>query len=62
MRAFGGDPSVVGQVFRMNDKPHTVVGVLPPIPGYPEDNDVYMPVSACPFRSVRRWTTTARWA
>src|SRR5262249_54644299 len=48
MRAFGGDPAVVGRVFRMNDRPHTVVGVLPPIPGYPEDNDVYMPVSACP--------------
>ena len=51
MRRFGGDPSVVGRVFEMNDRPHTVIGVLPPIPGYPEDNDVYMPVSACPFRS-----------
>ena len=51
MRGFGGDPSVVGRVFQMNDRPHTVVGVLPPIPGYPEDNDVYMPISACPFRS-----------
>jgi predicted permease len=51
MRAFGGAPSVVGRVFTMNDRPHTVIGVLPPIPGYPEDNDVYMPVSACPFRS-----------
>ena len=51
LRSFGGDPSVVGRVFRMNDRPHTVIGVLPPIPGYPEDNDVYMPVSACPFRS-----------
>jgi len=52
MRSFGGDPAVVGRVFEMNDRPHTVVGVLPPIPGYPEDNDVYMPVSACPFRSA----------
>lgn len=57
MRAFGGDPSVVGRVFRMNDRAHTVVGVLPPIPGYPEDNDVYMPVSACPFRSDPRMET-----
>ena len=24
-------------------QPHTVVGVLPPIPQYPRDNDVYMP-------------------
>jgi predicted permease len=49
---FGGDPAVVGQVFEMNDRPHTVVGVLPPIPQFPDENDVYMPVSACPFRSA----------
>ena len=50
-RSFGGDPSVVGKVFRMNDRPHTVVGVLPPVPQYPQDVDIYMPTSACPFRS-----------
>ena len=49
---FGGDPRVVGQVFEMNDRPHTVIGVLPPIPQYPNEDDVYMPVSACPFRSA----------
>lgn len=48
---FGGDPDIVGQVFEMNDRPHTVVGVLPPIPQYPPDNDAYMPTSACPFRA-----------
>src|SRR5713101_3738953 len=52
LRSFGGDPTVVGKVFRMNDKPHTVVGVLPPFPQYPHENDVYMPSSACPFRSA----------
>jgi putative ABC transport system permease protein len=50
-RSFGGDPNVVGQVFRMNDRPHTVIGVLPPVPQYPLEVDVYMPTSACPFRS-----------
>jgi predicted permease len=35
----------------MNDKVHTVVGVLPPVPQYPRENDVYMPSVACPFRS-----------
>ena len=35
----------------MNDRMHTVVGVLPPIPQFPGENDVYMPPSACPFRS-----------
>lgn len=48
---FGGDPRVIGQVFEMNDRPHTVIGVLPPIPQFPDENDVYMPASACPFRS-----------
>jgi predicted permease len=48
---FGGDPTIVGQVFEMNDRPHTVIGVLPNVPHYPQENDVYMPVSACPFRA-----------
>lgn len=48
---FGGDPDIVGQVFEMNDRPHVVVGVLPPVPQYPRENDVYMPTSACPFRA-----------
>ncbi len=47
----GGDATVVGRTFEMNDRVHTVVGVLPPLPGYPDENDVYMPASACPFRS-----------
>jgi len=53
-RSFGGDPSVVGRVFRMNDRPHQVIGVLPDVPQYPLEVDVYMPTSACPFRSNPR--------
>ena len=49
--ALGGDPGIVGRAFEMNDRVHTVVGVLPPIPQFPAENDVYMPPSACPFRS-----------
>jgi putative ABC transport system permease protein len=48
---FGGDPRVVGRVLQMNNRPHTIVGVLPSFPQYPRANDVYMPTSACPFRS-----------
>src|SRR5580698_2442439 len=51
LRSFGGDPTVVGKTFRMNDKPHLVIGVLPPFPQYPHANDVYMTSAACPFRS-----------
>jgi putative ABC transport system permease protein len=53
---FGGDPSIVGQVFEMNDRPHRVVGVLPNVPHYPQENDVYMPVLACPFRAAAERT------
>jgi predicted permease len=49
---FGGDPGIVGQVFEMNDRPHRVIGVLPEVPHYPQENDVYMPVLACPFRAA----------
>jgi putative ABC transport system permease protein len=47
----GGDPNIVGRTFEMNDRIHTVVGVLPAVPQYPAENDVYMPSSSCPFRS-----------
>jgi predicted permease len=47
----GGDPGIVGRTFEMNDRVHTVIGVLPPVPQYPAENDVYMPASACPFRA-----------
>jgi predicted permease len=53
-RRHGGDPKVVGKVFQMNNRPHTVVGVLPNVPQFPNENDVYMPSSACPFRSSQR--------
>ncbi len=47
----GGDPNVVGKVFGMNNRRHTVIGVLPPFPQYPVESDVYMPTSQCPTRS-----------
>ncbi len=49
--AEGGNPNVVGKRYEMNDRPHIVIGVLPPIPQYPNENDVYMTTSSCPFRS-----------
>lgn len=51
---FGADPKVIGKTFEMNDRVHTVVGVLPPIPQYPVETDVFMPTSACPFRSSKQ--------
>ena len=51
----GGDPNIVGKTFQMNNRPHTVLGVLPPIPQYPTEADVYMPTSQCPTRASARF-------
>ncbi len=52
--SYGGDPNIVGEKLQMNDRPHVVIGVLPSIPQYPQENDVYMPTTACPSRSSKR--------
>jgi predicted permease len=54
MKEFGGDRKIVGRAFEMNDRVHTVFGVLPPLPEYPEANDVYMPTTSCPSRSSEK--------
>jgi predicted permease len=53
-KSFGGDVTVLNKTFTMNDKIHTVIGILPPLPQYPDENDVYMPTTACPFRSSKQ--------
>jgi predicted permease len=57
LEKFGADESVVGKFVELNDRPHKIVGILPPIPQYPLENDVYMPTSACPFRADAQRTT-----
>ncbi len=51
LAGFGGDTSVIGTTVRLNDRVHTIVGVLPPIPEFPTRTDVYMPTSSCGTRS-----------
>jgi putative ABC transport system permease protein len=46
-----GDPNIIGKSFQMNRKPHVVIGVLPPIPQYPQESDVYVTTTQCPYRS-----------
>ena len=47
----GGDPSVVGKVFELTGRPTLAIGVLPPIPQFPVESEVYMPTWQCPSRS-----------
>ena len=51
MKEFGGDRKILGRPFELNDRVHIVVGVLPPLPEYPDANDVFMPTTSCPYRS-----------
>jgi putative ABC transport system permease protein len=59
--SFGGDPNVVGRKYSMNDKEHVVVGILPPIPQFPSEVDVYMPTVACPTRSGEHAMHQRQW-
>jgi predicted permease len=56
----GGDPAIVGKVFEMNSKPHTVIGVLPPVPQYPSKSDLYITTVQCPFRSSDAFKSNRR--
>jgi len=47
---FAGDTQVIGRQVEMNDRLHTIIGVLPPLPSFPQQADIYLPTSACPLR------------
>jgi putative ABC transport system permease protein len=41
---FGGDVSIVGRAVTINDRPHTVVGVMPPGFRFPDRAELYLPL------------------
>ncbi len=50
-RHFGGDPKVLGKSLQLDGRQVTVVGVLPPIPDFPDDDDFFVTAGGCIFRS-----------
>jgi predicted permease len=42
---YGGDPAVIGRVIRVNSVSRTVVGVMPAGIQFPEDTDLWMPLT-----------------
>jgi putative ABC transport system permease protein len=46
--AFGGDPEVIGTTVRVNTKPSTIIGVLQPVPDYPQETDIFVNVVTSP--------------
>ncbi len=65
-RRFGGDPSVVGRVVRLDGEPYTVVGVAPAAFVFPNGSEVWAPLAFNPTdaanRTGRYLTTFARLA
>lgn len=51
---FGANEAVIGQSLQLNEVQRTVVGVLPPMPDFPERVDVFLPTPACPLRQSRQ--------
>lgn len=49
-RRFGGDPSIVGRGVRLDGRPHTVIGVMPPGIGFPINSRLWtlLPHQAAP--------------
>ena len=60
VKSFGANPDIVGTTVRMNDRVHTIVGILPPLPEFPAPIDVYMPASSCPTRSNPKFEQNRR--
>jgi predicted permease len=52
---FGGNANVIGMNLQMNNKVHQVIGVLPPMPAYPVDNDIWVAATTCPGRGSDDW-------
>src|ERR1700736_5454471 len=53
LQRYGADPSIIGSVFNLNDRPFTVVGITPP--GFFGDTlrnvppDFFLPLNTEPF-------------
>lgn len=59
-RRFAGDPAIVGRAIRIDDVPHTVVGVLPKAFQFPVPTDVWIPLTLTPTERARRDALTLR--
>jgi predicted permease len=51
---FGADAGIVGRTISLNNRPHTVVGVMPPGFRFPEVADLWVPLAL----DTQRWTRT----
>ncbi|MEO6004931.1 MAG: ABC transporter permease [Opitutus sp.] len=43
-RDFGSNPNIVGTAIRLNGKPATIIGVMPPGFGFPQNEEIWIPL------------------
>jgi len=51
---YGADPDIIGRSIRLNARPSTIVGVMPPSFRFPENHDMWMPLGVDPGQVTRR--------
>jgi putative ABC transport system permease protein len=49
-RRFGGEPNIIGTVLKIDGRPTTILGVMPPKFRFPENSDIWLPIEG---RSTR---------
>jgi putative ABC transport system permease protein len=50
---YGADPNLIGKTIRVNDEPRAVVGVMPPGIQFPEDTDMWTPITPADLHDGR---------
>ena len=51
---FGGDPSVIGRTITLDRRPYTVIGIVPDLPAFMENVNVFVPLSWTPRERATR--------
>ena len=53
-RRFGGDPSVVGRIIRLDDTDFKIIGIMPPKVEFPMDSEIWTPMALQPAQQHSR--------
>lgn len=54
-KRFGGDASIIGQAITLNNVPTQVVGIMPPDFDFPEQTELWVPLTLNPYGPNESW-------
>src|SRR6266849_1448171 len=52
-RRYAADPSIIGRTITVNGNPHTIIGVMPPGFRFPEQAQLWLPMTPIEYASAR---------